>query len=133
MKHPVLKKLMSVKACPIKLSPYDGIKLYSNNSVTQDFWNMIQPAKYIDTNITGTYYRYLVAHDLFVVEFGSRYSNIPETKITINPHTSSLTPIELLDLVVVILGDYKNVEVGSWDEQLDIIEYDSHEVAKRLW
>lgn len=117
-------------------SPYDGIKLYSEDVVSAAFFNLIKPALYMDYNKAidvNRYYRYLLKHDLFVIQWGRVYNNLPSTIIKINPHVSNLTPIDLLDIVTVILGDYRNAEVGEWDEQIDISEYNSSEVAKRLW
>lgn len=117
-------------------SPYDGIKIYSDDVVSNDFYKLVQPALYMDYSFNvnrNRYYRYLLKHHLFVIQWGRVYAHLPNTIIKINPHVSNLTPVELLDLVTIILGDYRNAKVGEWDEQIDITEYNSNEVAKRLW
>lgn len=135
MLHPTLSKIIH-KSNTGARSPYDGIKLYSNDIVSREFWDLISPAAFTDYSVNANdkiNYRYLLNHQLFVIQWGSRYRQQPNTIIKINPHKNFITPIELLDLVSLILGDYKNAIVGSWDEQIDITEYNSHEVARRLW
>ncbi|MFD1040354.1 hypothetical protein ACFQ3N_18420 [Virgibacillus byunsanensis] len=135
MSHPTLSKIVHKSAIRAR-SPYDGVILYSNDVVSKEFWDLVKPALFINYSVSAKdngHYRYLLDHQLFVIKWGSKYINLPNTIIEINPHTNLLTPIEMLDLVSLILGDYKNVKVGVWDEQIDITEYNSHEVARRLW
>jgi len=135
MLDPVLSKIINQSSITAQ-SPYDGIKLYSDHNVTPAFFNLIKPALYVDYSKTidrNRYYRFLLKHDLFVIQFGRVYAHSPNTIIKINPYTSNLTPIDLLDIVTVILGDYRNAKVSGWDEQIDISEYNSSEVTKRLW
>ncbi|NWO15167.1 hypothetical protein [Virgibacillus sp.] len=135
MSHPTLSKIIHKSNIGAR-SPYDGITLYSNDIVSREFWDLVSPAKYINYSLNAKdngYYRYLLHHQLFVIKWGSRYRQQSNTVIKINPHKNLMTPIELLDMVSLILGDYENAMVGTWDEQIDITEYNSHEVAKRLW
>ncbi len=115
-------------------SPYDGIRVYSDNVVSKEFWKLVQPAIYNVGLITNEdRYRYQLNHPLVHVMWGKLYGHLPNTIIRINPHTNNMTPAVMLDIISFILGDYDDVKVAKWDEKIDVTEYTSHEVAKRIY
>ncbi len=126
----ILKSSSSKKG----VCPYDGIKFYTDKIVRADFWNMVKGASYVDKSAnTSTRYKYMLNYKLFKVKWGKVYAHLPNTTIEINPSSQNISPSQLVDILKFIVGDVDDIQVGMWDDKVDITQFSPNEVAKRLY
>lgn len=117
--------------------PYDGITFCIDRPPSPTFLNLVSSAEYDDYNVIGKrrVYKHLLKHRLFIVQWDPLplFNKAPYTSIKINPNVQQITPSQLLALIEFIGGNYHDAQVMRFDEKVDIDQYSTTDVAKRIY
>lgn len=119
------------------LCPYDGITFEAESAPSRSLLELVSPAEYEVNYAYGQrrYYKHFLKTKYFTVRWEPvpPFKNAPFTLIRVNPSFHQITPIQLLDMIEFIVGDYSTVKVKNFDEKIDITAYSASEVAQRIY